>query len=232
MTKLASDSGLTLDKVNWNSTKFLSDIKEIEGPKMMELVWKSKILLERYRKEFVKTNPGCSVADLVKHIKENHPMTQEDKTSLDIYITCDVEDEWGAGASDLDAKYYDRAQSFEGGDWLVVGGYSRIFDGIVCKEPVVLETTVQTIQQNETGCLVSTNTGRLYLCDYVICTVPLGVLKKQMINFEPPLSNQKLKSIEKMGFKTLNKVFVIFESVFWGDDSQFIYYRNKETNEM
>ena len=159
-------------------------------------------------------------------------MTAEQQMSLDIYVTCDIEDEWGAAASDLDAKYFDRAQGFEGGDMLITGGYSKIFNGIADREPVVLETTVSTIQQNTIGCQVSTNSGQSYCCDFVICTVPLGVLKKQIIKFDPPLSNQKLTSIEKMGFKTLNKIFVIFESVFWGNDSNIIYYKKKESNDL
>lgn len=57
--------------------------------------------------------------------------------------------------------------------------------------------------------------------DYVIVTVPLGVLKKKSqissIKFEPPLSDAKRNAIQKFGMGTHNKVVLLFneEDVFW-----------------
>jgi monoamine oxidase len=42
--------------------------------------------------------------------------------------------------------------------------------------------------------------------DAVLVTVPLGVLKKGSISFEPPLPQRKLDAIQRMGFGVLNKV--------------------------
>ena len=40
----------------------------------------------------------------------------------------------------------------------------------------------------------------------VLVTVPVGVLKKGTIAFEPPLPTRKRDVIERMGFGLLNKV--------------------------
>eukprot|EP00817_Percolomonadidae_sp_ATCC50343_P007756 CAMPEP_0117420570 /NCGR_PEP_ID=MMETSP0758-20121206/1875_1 /TAXON_ID=63605 /ORGANISM="Percolomonas cosmopolitus, Strain AE-1 (ATCC 50343)" /LENGTH=750 /DNA_ID=CAMNT_0005202253 /DNA_START=675 /DNA_END=2927 /DNA_ORIENTATION=- len=54
--------------------------------------------------------------------------------------------------------------------------------------------------------------------DFVVITVPLGVLKKQVIQFSPTLPELKLNSIKKMGFGVLNKVILEFPHVFWSHD--------------
>ena len=40
----------------------------------------------------------------------------------------------------------------------------------------------------------------------MLVTVPLGVLKKGSIEFQPPLPQRKQEAIDRMGFGVLNKV--------------------------
>lgn len=55
-----------------------------------------------------------------------------------------------------------------------------------------------------------------YECDHLICTVPLGVLKKYHLNmFEPLLPRKKIDSIESVAFGTVNKIYVEFAQPFW-----------------
>lgn len=42
----------------------------------------------------------------------------------------------------------------------------------------------------------------------MLITVPLGVLKRNLIEFDPPLSKRKLGAIRRLGFGVLNKVFL------------------------
>ncbi|CAG5105000.1 Oidioi.mRNA.OKI2018_I69.chr1.g1743.t1.cds [Oikopleura dioica] len=53
--------------------------------------------------------------------------------------------------------------------------------------------------------------------DAVVCTVPLGVLKAEKIDFIPPLPEFKKASIERLGFGNLNKIVMHFEDRFWDD---------------
>jgi monoamine oxidase len=60
--------------------------------------------------------------------------------------------------------------------------------------------------------------------DYCVCTVPLGVLKSGDIEFIPPLSKEKQKAINGIGFGILNKIVYKFPYKFWGNDiEQFAY---------
>ena len=68
--------------------------------------------------------------------------------------------------------------------------------------------------------------------DAIICTLPLGVLKKAIQNekdpefgnnivFEPPLPQRKKQAIENLGIGTVNKVILGFEDDFWQSKDQF-----------
>ncbi|MED6139225.1 hypothetical protein PIB30_081836 [Stylosanthes scabra] len=52
--------------------------------------------------------------------------------------------------------------------------------------------------------------------DMVLCTVPLGVLKKGSIEFVPELPQRKKDAIHRLGFGLLNKVAILFPYNFWG----------------
>ena len=58
--------------------------------------------------------------------------------------------------------------------------------------------------------------------DSVIVTVPLGVLKQKAITFEPELPLDKREAIERMGMGTLDKLYLLFEDVFWDESATVI----------
>lgn len=62
--------------------------------------------------------------------------------------------------------------------------------------------------------------------DAVVCTVPLGVLKRNVIQFDPPLPEAKKEAIEKMGFGVINKVVLVFEKPFWNTEQSFFGHLN------
>lgn len=64
-----------------------------------------------------------------------------------------------------------------------------------------------------------------FKADGVICTAPLGVLRKGMIDFQNSLPADLSASFQKFSYGALGKVFVEFSDVFWPkDNDQFIYY--------
>ncbi len=67
--------------------------------------------------------------------------------------------------------------------------------------------------------------------DYVIVTVPLGVLKKGSIEFNPPLPATKQTAIEKLGMNCVNKFLLTWDEAFW-DDEQFICYTPEEKDKF
>jgi lysine-specific histone demethylase 1 len=53
-----------------------------------------------------------------------------------------------------------------------------------------------------------------YRADAVLVTVPLGVLKENVITFDPPLPEEKQSAIDRLGFGNLNKVNYFLVLVF------------------
>ncbi len=53
-----------------------------------------------------------------------------------------------------------------------------------------------------------------YRADAVLVTVPLGVLKENIITFDPPLPEEKQSAIDRLGFGNLNKVNYYFLVLF------------------
>jgi hypothetical protein len=57
---------------------------------------------------------------------------------------------------------------------------------------------------------------QIYTSRYVVVTVPLGVLKKGSISFNPPLSTAKQTAISAVGYGVLDKVSMVFPTpAFW-----------------
>ena len=66
---------------------------------------------------------------------------------------------------------------------------------------------VATREVNQVNSSWATNTTNTITADAVLLTIPLGVLKKEKLKFDPPLPEWKTSAIKRMGFGNLNKVF-------------------------
>ncbi|XP_060543159.1 spermine oxidase isoform X1 [Pantherophis guttatus] len=63
------------------------------------------------------------------------------------------------------------------------------------------------------------------LADHVIVTVSLGVLKKRHEEmFYPPLPEEKVLAIQKLGISTTDKIFLEFETPFWSPECNSIQF--------
>lgn len=100
-------------------------------------------------------------------------------------------------------------------------GYSQIIPYLSKDIPIHLNQTVQKIEYGKNGVDVYTQNNH-YHSNYVIVTVPLGVLKAGAINFVPALPTDKQEAINKLDMGVYNKVHLIFETVFWDKNSEWI----------
>lgn len=84
--------------------------------------------------------------------------------------------------------------------------------------------------RNEANISVKCADGSIYTADHVLVTFSLGVLKANKDLFQPHLPLQIRLAIESIGFETINKIFLEFESAWWNDSDgiQFIYRQNDD----
>ncbi|KAG7625116.1 Lysine-specific histone demethylase 1 2 [Arabidopsis thaliana] len=121
--------------------------------------------------------------------------------------------------SNLSAAYWDQDDPYEmGGDHcFLAGGNWRLINALAEGLPIIYGKSVDTIKYGDGGVEVISGS-QIFQADMILCTVPLGVLKKRSIKFEPELPRRKQAAIDRLGFGLLNKVAMLFPSVFWGDE--------------
>lgn len=111
---------------------------------------------------------------------------------------------------------------FEGDHVFVQDGYREVvndlakdfLDGGLVK----LDTEVKHIDWSSNPIRIQTDHGE-YTANNVVCTLPLGILKDQRSAiFEPSLPFDKEEAIQKLGYGTLNKIFLVYESPWWNED--------------
>src|SRR4051812_12401107 len=97
------------------------------------------------------------------------------------------------------------------------GGYRGVVDALADRLTVHLETTVERIVQHDDRVTVHTSSG-VFDAGHVLVTVPLGVLKADAIEFEPPLSSAHRAAIDRVGFGVLEKVAIAYDRAVWQVD--------------
>ncbi|KAF4087137.1 hypothetical protein AMELA_G00092380 [Ameiurus melas] len=115
------------------------------------------------------------------------------------------------------------------------GGYQAILDLLLKGLPsgtILSNTAVKSIQWDSQGnkskeenhpVRVICGNDQIIQADHVIVTVSLGVLKQQARTmFEPDLPKSKLDAIERLGFGTVDKIFLCFSERFWPEDCEGI----------
>ncbi|KMT01528.1 hypothetical protein BVRB_9g215320 isoform A [Beta vulgaris subsp. vulgaris] len=121
--------------------------------------------------------------------------------------------------SNLSMAFWDQDDPYEmGGDHCFIpGGNERFIRALAEDLPIFYNRTVESIRYGDDGVLVYAG-GQEFRADMVLCTVPLGVLKRGDIEFVPPLPQKKRDAIDRLGFGLLNKVAMLFPYNFWGGE--------------
>lgn len=173
-----------------------------------------------FRQIMGKSAADISLGSVLEKLKQLYTVatSPEEKQLLDWHFA-NLEYANAGCLSHLSAAYWDQDDPYEmGGDHcFLAGGNWRLIESLCDGIPIFYEKTVQTIRYGNEGVEVISG-DQTYQADMVLCTVPLGVLKKRTLKFEPELPERKLEAIDKLGFGLLNKVAMVFPYVFWGED--------------
>lgn len=134
--------------------------------------------------------------------------------------------------TDLSLAFWDQDDPYEmGGDHCFIpGGNGRFVRALAENLPIFYGRTVESIRYGVDGVMVCTSSGQVFRGDMVLCTVPLGVLKRGSIEFIPKLPQPKQEAIERLGFGLLNKVAMLFPFDFWGGGIDTFGHLTEETS--
>ena len=163
---------------------------------------------------------GSATQSFEDVFKNFYPGKSEDrlwKFLLSTYITFDLGD-----LNKVSSTLYNEGEEFNGEERISVNGYDTIPNYLANGLNIQLNQRVSKIDYSETKIKVSHN-NEVTEADYVLVTVPLGVLKSGKIEFVPALPTVKQTAIQKIGMNCVNKFLLTWNNAFW-DDKQYICY--------
>ncbi|MBL4652528.1 MAG: FAD-dependent oxidoreductase [Flavobacteriales bacterium] len=146
------------------------------------------------------------------------------KFMLSSYIEFDT----GGDISKLTSKYFYDDSSYSGDDVIVTNGYDKLPEMLAKNLDIRYNQKVTKIDYNKNNKIIVTASGQEFEADVVICTVPLGVLKKGVITFSPELSDEKQEAISQLEMGSINKFLLVWDTPFWDVDKQYIGYTPQE----
>ncbi|CAJ0565566.1 unnamed protein product, partial [Mesorhabditis spiculigera] len=126
----------------------------------------------------------------------------------------------GAPLENVSASSWDQNEAlgqFDGKHSLLVDGAQKVVESLSEGTDILLNKKVSNINLNNRGVSVILQDGTELQADKVLVTVPLAILKKNTITFDPPLPKRKLDAIERVGAGRIEKVAVAFPRCFWRD---------------
>jgi monoamine oxidase len=164
---------------------------------------------------------GDAIAEVLSSYKN---MDAADYQYMSYAINVNLEHEYGGDVSRLGLYNYDEGEEFYGSDYLMVGGYDGIINGLAAGVSVLLGHVVTQVKYGSNGVTVSCSNGAVLTADYAVVTLPLGVLQKGSVEFSPALPSSKLASLKVFEMGVLNKVYLKFATTFWDKKADIINY--------
>lgn len=165
-------------------------------------------------------NHGSETKSFETVFFEQYPQFANDRLwrfFLSSYLTFDRGD-----LNKTSSLLYDEGEEFEGIEKISTNGYDTIPDYLAAGLDVQLNQRVSKVDYSGENVKVTHN-GSVSEANYVLVTVPLGVLKQNAISFAPALSATRQTAIEKIGMNCVNKFLLTWNAAFW-DDVQYIFY--------
>ena len=168
--------------------------------------------------------PDISLGEAISQIIADQNLSEKELRDLNYLVNSVIEQEEASDVSELSLFTWDHGEEFDGDEMLFPNGYDEIAHRLAEGLDIRLEQIVQRIEYGEDGVAVTTDQGE-FEAERVVVTLPIGVLRKGVVEFDPPLPDDKATAIEHIGAGVLNKMYLRFATAFWeADDTDWIGY--------
>ena len=163
-----------------------------------------------------------SLAEAVRRRVAGLGLSAFDRDELAFHLNAHYTTEWGADPDELSARTVDAGKEYgpTGEDAYFPDGYDRVPAYLARRLTVELGIVVRRVVLRHGGVRVHTSAGPID-ARAVVVTVPLGVLKDEGIEFEPPLPERHGQAIDRLGVGVLSKTFLLFDKPFWPVDQDW-----------
>ncbi|KAF2314768.1 hypothetical protein GH714_033496 [Hevea brasiliensis] len=158
-----------------------------------------------------------SILQAIEFVLDRHPELRQEGLACEVlqWYICRMEAWFAVDADMISLKTWDQEHVLSGGHGLMVQGYDPIIKALAKDIDIRLNHRVTKICYGPNKAMVVVEGGRNFIADAAIVTVPLGILKANLIQFEPKLPEWKVASISDIGVGSENKVALQFDKVFW-----------------
>ncbi|KAK9117973.1 hypothetical protein Scep_016066 [Stephania cephalantha] len=179
-----------------------------------------KRILKETEKVRDEHSEDMSVLDAISIVLNQNPELRQSGLAHEVlqWYICRMEAWFAADADMISLKSWDQArieQVLSGGHGLMVQGYDPVIKALAKDIDIRLNHRVTKITNWYNRVTVTIEDGTIFSADAAIVTVPLGVLKANLIEFEPKLPSGKVEAISDLGVGNENKIALLFDSVFW-----------------
>ncbi|KAL0682579.1 hypothetical protein Bca4012_049426 [Brassica carinata] len=177
-----------------------------------------KRILEETEKIRDETANDMSVLQGISIVLDRHPELRQEGIAYEVlqWYICRMEAWFAVDANLISLKCWDQDECLSGGHGLMVQGYEPVIRTIAKDIDIRLNHRVTKVSRTSNNkVIVEAEGGTNFVADAVIITVPIGVLKANLIQFEPELPQWKTSAISDLGVGNENKIALRFENVFW-----------------
>jgi monoamine oxidase len=208
--------------------KFTSfDIYDSNGKKIaptqmqigIELIRKFNLAIEQHT---LKLNYKSSYADALRLFAQQENLQGENLHLFNFMAASMLEDEFAADLDQISITTTEALHTnLSGEDVLPIGGYIRLLSELAKNTDIILNDPVTSIKY-DTDTVTVTTEKCVYSAKYAIVTLPLGVLQSGTVKFSPELPNAKLAAIKNLRMGVYNKIYLLFDEVFWNPEIEWI----------
>lgn len=176
-----------------------------------------KKILKETEKVRDENQHDLSVLQAISVVLERHPELRQEGLAYEVlqWYICRMEAWFAADLDMISLKNWDEEHVLTGGHGLMVEGYYPVLKALSKDIDIRLNHRVTRIWNGPNDAMVTVEGGRTFVADAVIVTVPIGVLKANLIEFEPKLPDWKVSAISDLGMGNENKIALRFDNVFW-----------------
>ncbi|MEH6343570.1 MAG: FAD-dependent oxidoreductase [Bermanella sp.] len=216
---------ISVDTIEWNYSSFAA--YEADGVVSPISAWDELNFIEilTARAGQMPLNLQTSIQDIIDASLQAGELDSYTENQIKFLTVSALE---GNFAIDTSALSYQAATEGENGfgdpEVVFPKGYDQLTTALAIGVDVRLNSVVTSIDYTQEGVVITTSDKRTFSADAVLITVPLGVLKKDIIKFSPALPTEKQIAVDAIGVGVLNKVYLRFPTIFWQDEINNIGY--------
>jgi len=213
---LAKELGVPLHQWDYEN-QVTYDANGKEYSKIDEYLEKNENDMYHWAAKALFNNSHATVQDAIDVGVKSGDLSEFSPREVNFLVNLELEQDIAADSRAISLSGLWRLEGFDGPDVIFPKGYDELVKALAEDLDIRLNTWVSKINYTNKQVEVETTQG-VFEADYVIVTVPLGVLKKGKIEFEPSLPLSKQEAINGLDMGVLNKVYLAFDDVFWDND--------------